>query len=129
MVSRPRRLSSTAPVRSVSPSGPPRRRGRPGYDVGSLVDKAVEVFTVKGFDGTSMEDLSRGLGISKSAIYHHVTRLFVTRSNGVMTFYMRTRKFYTRVSVCSWAALHSKLPKRCATQMASLIFWKVLHHW
>jgi AcrR family transcriptional regulator len=52
---------------------PPRRRGRPGYDVGSLVDKAVEVFTVKGFDGTSMEDLSRSLGISKSAIYHHVT--------------------------------------------------------
>lgn len=50
-----------------------RRRGRPGYDVDSLLEKAVEVFTAKGFDGTSMEDLSQRLGISKSAIYHHVS--------------------------------------------------------
>lgn len=30
------------------------------------------MFAFKGFDGSSMEDLSRHLGISKSAIYHHV---------------------------------------------------------
>ncbi|HEU5267769.1 MAG TPA: TetR/AcrR family transcriptional regulator [Jatrophihabitans sp.] len=51
----------------------PRRRGRPGYDVETLLQVAVDVFTVKGFDGTSMEDLSRKLGITKSAIYHHVS--------------------------------------------------------
>ncbi len=51
----------------------PRRRGRPGYDLDSLLDTSVEVFNKKGFDGTSMEDLSRRLGISKSAIYHHVS--------------------------------------------------------
>ncbi len=34
--------------------------------------KAVEVFNRKGFDGTSMEDLAKRLGITKSAIYHHV---------------------------------------------------------
>jgi len=33
---------------------------------------AVEVFIERGYDGTSMEDLSRRLGIAKSAIYHHV---------------------------------------------------------
>jgi AcrR family transcriptional regulator len=33
---------------------------------------AVEVFNQRGYDGTSMEDLSRRLGIAKSAIYHHV---------------------------------------------------------
>lgn len=49
-----------------------RRRGRPGYDQDTLVRVAVEVFTEKGFDGTSMEDLSQRLGITKSAIYHHV---------------------------------------------------------
>ena len=38
-----------------------------------LVAASVEVFSAKGFDGASMEDLSRHLGISKSAIYHHVT--------------------------------------------------------
>jgi AcrR family transcriptional regulator len=48
------------------------RRGRPGYDVESLLAVAVEVFNERGYDGTSMEDLSQRLGISKSAIYHHV---------------------------------------------------------
>jgi len=48
------------------------RRGRPGYDLESLLSVAVAEFTERGFDGTSMEDLSRKLGISKSAIYHHV---------------------------------------------------------
>ncbi|HMT31911.1 MAG TPA: TetR/AcrR family transcriptional regulator [Dermatophilaceae bacterium] len=51
----------------------PRRRGRPGYDLDSLLATTVDVFIQKGFDGTSMEDLSQRLGISKSAIYHHVT--------------------------------------------------------
>jgi AcrR family transcriptional regulator len=48
------------------------RRGRPGYDVESLLAVAVAVFNERGYDGTSMEDLSQRLGISKSAIYHHV---------------------------------------------------------
>jgi AcrR family transcriptional regulator len=48
------------------------QRGRPGYDVDRLLAVAVEVFNQRGYDGTSMEDLSRRLGISKSAIYHHV---------------------------------------------------------
>lgn len=48
------------------------RRGRPGYDVESLLAVAVELFNERGYDGTSMEDLSRRLGITKSAIYHHV---------------------------------------------------------
>jgi AcrR family transcriptional regulator len=32
----------------------------------------VAVFNERGYDGTSMEDLSRRLGISKSSIYYHV---------------------------------------------------------
>ncbi|HVT69858.1 MAG TPA: TetR/AcrR family transcriptional regulator [Trebonia sp.] len=34
---------------------------------------AVEVFNERGYDGASMDDLSRRLGIAKSAIYHHVS--------------------------------------------------------
>ena len=49
------------------------RRGRPGHDVESVLRGAVKVFNERGYDGTSMEDLSRELGITKSAIYHHVT--------------------------------------------------------
>ena len=48
------------------------RRGRPGYDLESLLAVAVTVFNERGYDGTSMEDLSGRLGISKSSIYHHV---------------------------------------------------------
>ena len=51
----------------------PRRRGRPGYDPETVLRIAVEVFNERGYDGTSMEDLSRRLGIAKSGIYHHVS--------------------------------------------------------
>jgi AcrR family transcriptional regulator len=53
-----------------------------------LLAIAVGVFNERGYDGTSMEDLSRRLGISKSAIYHHVSskdellRLALDRSLG-----------------------------------------------
>ncbi|MBK6871449.1 MAG: TetR family transcriptional regulator [Kineosporiaceae bacterium] len=48
------------------------RRGRPGHHLESVLSGAVRVFNERGYDGTSMEDLSRELGITKSAIYHHV---------------------------------------------------------
>jgi len=50
----------------------PTRRGRPGYDRESLLRVAVAVFNERGYDGTSMDDLARRLGITKAAIYHHV---------------------------------------------------------
>ncbi|MGQ4600913.1 TetR family transcriptional regulator [Nocardia sp. R6R-6] len=49
------------------------RPGRPGYDLDSLLAVAVKVFNDKGYDGTSMEVLAKRLGITKSAIYHHVS--------------------------------------------------------
>ncbi|MDT4916406.1 MAG: hypothetical protein QOH89_1106, partial [Pseudonocardiales bacterium] len=38
-----------------------------------MLARSVELFNDRGFDGTSMEDLARHLGITKSAIYHHVS--------------------------------------------------------
>jgi AcrR family transcriptional regulator len=59
---------------AMADGAPPRRgRGRPGYDMESVLRAAVEVFNERGYDGASMEDLSRRLGIAKSAIYHHVS--------------------------------------------------------
>lgn len=57
---------------TTAPPARPAKRGRPGYDLESLLAVAVQLFNERGYDGTSMEDLSRKLGISKSAIYHHV---------------------------------------------------------
>ncbi|MGK5114726.1 MULTISPECIES: TetR/AcrR family transcriptional regulator [unclassified Geodermatophilus] len=49
------------------------RRGRPGHSLDSLLDVAVEVFNERGYDATSMDELAARLGITKSAIYHHVS--------------------------------------------------------
>ena len=49
------------------------RRGRPGHSVDSLLDIAVAVFNERGYDATSMDELAARLGITKSAIYHHVS--------------------------------------------------------
>jgi AcrR family transcriptional regulator len=54
----------------AEPSGP--RRGRPGYDQETVLRRAVELFNRQGYDGTSMGDLARELGVGKSALYHHV---------------------------------------------------------
>ena len=51
-------------------SGP--RRGRPGYDQETVLRRAVDLFNAQGYDATSMGDLARDLGLTKSAIYHHV---------------------------------------------------------
>jgi AcrR family transcriptional regulator len=49
------------------------RRGRPGHSLDSLLDIAVAVFNERGYDATSMEELATRLGVTKSAIYHHVS--------------------------------------------------------
>ncbi|TMR99259.1 TetR/AcrR family transcriptional regulator [Nonomuraea basaltis] len=42
------------------------------HDPESVLSIAVDVFNERGYDGTSMEDLARALGVTKSAIYYHV---------------------------------------------------------
>ncbi|MEU4209784.1 TetR/AcrR family transcriptional regulator [Streptomyces sp. NPDC026206] len=59
---------------------------RDTYTPESLLAVAVKVFNERGYDGTSMEHLSKAAGISKSSIYHHVKgkeellRLAISRS-------------------------------------------------
>ena len=48
------------------------RRGRPGHSLDSLLEVAVAVFNERGYEATTMEDLAARLGVTKSAIYHHV---------------------------------------------------------
>lgn len=58
---------------AVSPTEKPAaRRGRPGYDQDAVVAAAVELFNRHGYEATSMGMIAERLGISKSAIYHHV---------------------------------------------------------
>ena len=60
------------PQQSPTLAAAAKRRCRPGYDQQSVLKIAVEVFNKHGFEATSMSVLADNLGISKSAIYHHV---------------------------------------------------------
>ena len=55
-----------------SAGGGRERRTRQAYDSTSLVEVAARVFNERGYDATSMEDLSAAAGITKSSFYHHV---------------------------------------------------------
>lgn len=61
------------PMTTTPTSSGTSRRGRPGYDREALLTVCVEAFNRHGYEATSMGALSRELGISKSAIYHHVS--------------------------------------------------------
>ena len=71
---------SAQPDSGAPPAPAPRtRRVRGGdgarrrvYDAASLLAVAVTEFNARGYDATSMEDLSPAAGITKSSFYHHV---------------------------------------------------------
>lgn len=48
-------------------------RGRPGYGREDVVRVAVHEFNTHGYEATSMGALAQRLGVSKSAIYHHIS--------------------------------------------------------
>lgn len=50
----------------------PGRRGRPGHSIDSLLDAAVALFNERGYEATSVDEVAGRLGVTKSAIYHHV---------------------------------------------------------
>jgi AcrR family transcriptional regulator len=54
----------------TEPAAP--RRGRPGHDQAAVLRAAIELFNRKGYDATSIGDVAEELGVTKSAVYHHV---------------------------------------------------------
>jgi AcrR family transcriptional regulator len=50
-----------------------RGRGRPAkYSPSELLDVVVAEFNARGYDATSMGDIARATGQTKSSVYHHV---------------------------------------------------------
>ena len=67
-------------------------RGRPArYTHEGLLELVVGVFNERGYDGATMEDLSRASGLTKSAFYHHFSgkeqllRMAVDRALGALS--------------------------------------------
>ena len=65
------RTAAATPA-SAALSASPARRGRSGYDRAQVMTIAVQLFNDQGYDATSVADLAKGLGLTKSALYHHV---------------------------------------------------------
>jgi AcrR family transcriptional regulator len=57
---------------TTEPTQATAKRGRPGYDQRGILEVAVAAFNEYGYDATSIGMLAERLGLSKSAIYHHV---------------------------------------------------------
>ena len=56
------------PTSATARRGP----GRPGHDQETVLRRSIDLFNRQGYDATSVGDLARELGFSKSAIYHHI---------------------------------------------------------
>jgi len=61
---------------AMSATGTGRRRGRPpkadaGDTKEALLRAALELFAAKGFEGTSVRDIARAVGLSESVLYAH----------------------------------------------------------
>lgn len=55
-------------------TSPARGRGRPArHSLDALLELVVAEFIARGYDATSMEDLARATGLTKSSLYHHVS--------------------------------------------------------
>jgi AcrR family transcriptional regulator len=64
-------VTESPPIATSGATTAPRR-GRPGYDADTVLRRAIDLFIRQGYDATSMGDLAAELGLTKSAIYHHV---------------------------------------------------------
>jgi AcrR family transcriptional regulator len=51
----------------------PRRGRPPRYAFDDLLAVVVAEFNARGYDATSMEDIARATGMTKSSVYHHVS--------------------------------------------------------
>ena len=60
-------------VKAADPAPARRGRGRPArHTREELLALVVAEFNERGYDATSMEDIARATGLTKSSVYHHV---------------------------------------------------------
>jgi AcrR family transcriptional regulator len=58
--------------RELKKAGRPAKGARQPYDLEGVIDAAVRVFNRRGYEASSMEDVARETGLTKSSLYYHV---------------------------------------------------------
>jgi AcrR family transcriptional regulator len=58
--------------RPLRKAGRPSKQSRKSCDIDTVIDAAVRVFNRHGYEASSMEDVARETGLTKSSIYYHV---------------------------------------------------------
>jgi AcrR family transcriptional regulator len=58
--------------RALKKAGRPAKSDRQPYDLEMVINAAVRVFNRRGYEASSMEDIARETGLTKSSIYYHV---------------------------------------------------------
>lgn len=65
------------------------RNKYPEQTVEKIIDAAIQMFLEKGYDGTSMQDIVKVLGMSKGAIYHHFKSKEELFEKAILAYYSR----------------------------------------
>lgn len=65
------------------------RNKHPEETVKKILDVATRLFLEQGYDGTSMQDIVRALGMSKGAVYHHFRSKEELFEKAVLQYYAR----------------------------------------
>lgn len=87
------RASAAQDGPASSPGDPDSRQGRAAADqppaAGStrerILDVALDLFTEKGFDGTSLREIAEQLGFTKAALYYH----YASKDDILLALHMR----------------------------------------
>jgi AcrR family transcriptional regulator len=87
-----------------------------------ILDVALELFTEKGFDRTSLREVAESLGITKAALYYH----FASKDDILMALHMRLHEFGKEalgelledepVTLKQWAALLDRVMAQMVAQ-------------
>lgn len=78
---------ATAPGEDPPASGQPV--GEPTSTRDRILDTALQLFTEKGFDATTLQEIADRLGFTKAAIYYH----FRSKEDILMALHMRMHQF------------------------------------
>lgn len=92
------------------------RRGRPGHDQRAVIAAAVAVFDEHGYDATTMGMIAHRLGVSKSAIYHHVGS-----KEELLTLALDTAFAALDEAITAAAEAEAPLEERCSGFLRDLV--------